>query len=106
MNTFHSSGFLYALIYIIYVFNHKQFIREGVLFVGVDYQIFPFGNSIDTQRGKMYHRILSQSEPTSNLQSIISRNFDMPNFEPRQVVVVTHEEVPQLRSLDSSIVSH
>ena len=88
---------------------HEQVATNGIVLVGAVSQIFPFGesgNAFFFGNGKIYYRIARSDYPTSNLQSIISANFAIRNFEPRQVVIVSYDEVPPYNSGVFNIVSH
>ena len=68
-----------------------------------------FQHDVDTARsGNVFYRIISRVGLTSNQEEIISYTFPSTNFELRQVIVATYDQVPQWRRSGtvSYIVSH
>ena len=97
---------MYLFIYFFFFFNYVQLSPSAtILFQGTIF-INPFGINVDANRGSTYFRLPPKSEPISDIQYVLSRSFAIPNFKSTLVLVISYDEVPEVRSLNPLIVSY
>ena len=79
-----------------YISFHKQIDYLGFVLVGTT-TITPFGGTPNADRGGLvYFRILNADESITDLERFIYIYFNISNFEPTVVAVITLIEIPSI----------
>ena len=94
------------LIYLFLISYFQQISIVGTVRVGSRYNIYPFLSDADPTNGVVYIKILNKNGSIRDLNRFISNNFEIPNFESTEIVVITFYKIPGKISHSLSIVSY